>query len=367
MTYLEQAAARLEAAIFQPENLADALHRAGEDIGFDHFCLVHANIHELQVVAAEHSMAAFKAYDAGGWIEADYRAATVNLEPTGKLYLDHLAVPKERRMRDGIYHDLYVPQRMAFFGGWRSTVADQSWIFSLARSEVRGPVQPDEERLLTELMPVANRALSLAHQVRNVRAQSISDFAASLDIPLIMLGSDGRSVAITPAAERMFSDTFGVRAGKLWASNVESDKALSQLSQAAQSRIMPAFIQNIAVKRAGGRRPLLLRPVPIRGLGLDFLPGARLLITVTDPDLAPHIRETDLQLLFNLSPAQANVAVLLADGRSVEEIATLRTVSIETVRTQIKHLFQKMDVTRVGELISLLARIIARGKGPDAR
>jgi DNA-binding CsgD family transcriptional regulator len=365
MTYLEQAAARLEAAIFQPEHLANTLHSAGEDLGFDHFCLVHANIHELQVVAAEHSMAAFKAYDAGGWVETDYRAATVNLEPTGKLYLDHLAVPEEQRLREGIYHDLYVPQQMAFFGGWRSTVADQSWIFSLARSEARGPVLPDEQRLLTGLMPIANRALGLAHQIRNARAQSINDFAASLSIPLIILGSEGRPVAITPAAEHMFDDTFGLRAGKLWAANTESDNALKQLGQAAQGRTMPAFIQNIAVKRAGGRRPLLLRPVPIRGLGLDFLPGARLLITVTDPDLAPHIREADLRLLFNLSPAQANIAALLADGRSVEEIATVRAVSIETVRTQIKHLFQKTDVTRIGELVSLLARIITRGKGRD--
>lgn len=365
MEHLEQAAARLEAAIFQPEDLANTLHMAGEDLGFDHFCLVHSNIHELQVVAAEHSMEAFRHYDAGGWVETDYRAATVNLAPNGKLYLDHLVVPEEQRLSVGIYQDLYIPQRMAFFGGWRSTVADQSWIFSLARSEARGPVLPDEERLLTGLMPIANRALSFAHQVRNARARSINDFAASLGIALIILGNDGRSLAVTPAAERMFKDGFGLRAGKLWASDVESDNALNALSQTAQERNMPSLVSNVVVRRGGEQRPLLLRPIPIRGLGLDFLPGARLMITLTDPDLPPQAPEDDLRLLFSLSPAQANIATLLANGRSVEEIAAVRAVSITTIRTQMKHLFQKMGVSRVGELVSLVARVVrGRKVGP---
>lgn len=366
MTDLEQAAARLEAAIFEPEELANSLHMAGEDLGFDHFCLVHSNIHELQVVAAEHSMAAFQEYDAGGWVETDYRAATVNLAPAGKLYLDHLAVPEEQRLSIGIYQDLYIPQNMAFFGGWRSSVADQAWIFSLARSEARGPVQPGEERLLNNLMPIANRALTFAHRVRDIRARSISDFATNLGIPLIILGSDGRSLAVTPLAERAFGEDFGLRGGKLWSSDHDSNEALNALSETARARNMPALIRNVVVQRGGSRSPILLRPIPVRGLGLDFLPGARLMIALTDLNQQPRTSEDDLRLLFRLSPAQANIAALLASGRSVEEIAAVRAVSTGTIRTQIKHVFQKMDVGRVAELVSIVARIVARGKKDDA-
>ncbi len=367
MALLEQVAARLEAAVFEPEQLADTLHLAGEKLGFDHFCLVHSNIHELQVVAAEHSLAGFAEYDAGGWVEIDYRAATVNLAPTDKLYLDHVVVSEEKRLSVGIYQDLYIPQRMAFFGGWRTSVADQSWIFSLARSEERGPVGTDEEKLLTRLMPVANRALSLAHQVRHVRAKSATDFAASLGIPLIILGSDGRSVAVTPAAEQMFGDDFGLRGGQLWASDNESAEALNALVQIAKSRETPAVIRNVVVQRGAGRRPILLRPVPLRGLGLDFLPGARLLITLVDPEIAASTPEDDLRLVFSLSPAQANIAALLASGQSVEEIASARAVSVSTIRTQIKHVFEKMNVRRVGELVALVGRVVARSRKSDPR
>ena len=63
---LEAISAELEAAVFAPETLANALHMAGEGLGYDHFCLVHSNIRELQVVSAEHSMEAFRAYETGG-------------------------------------------------------------------------------------------------------------------------------------------------------------------------------------------------------------------------------------------------------------------------------------------------------------
>jgi len=74
---MRAAMARLEAGIFETETLAKTLHMAGEDLGFDHFCLVHSNIQDLQVIAADHSLAAFEAYDAGGWARL-----TTELQPS---------------------------------------------------------------------------------------------------------------------------------------------------------------------------------------------------------------------------------------------------------------------------------------------
>ncbi len=67
-----KAVARLEAAIFEPDALANTLHMVGEDLGFDHFCVVHSNIRDLQVIAADHSAA-------GLGIREDTRRITGNL------------------------------------------------------------------------------------------------------------------------------------------------------------------------------------------------------------------------------------------------------------------------------------------------
>ena len=57
---------------------------------------------------------------------------------------------------------------------------------------------------------------------------------------------------------------------------------------------------------------------------------------------------------LGLTKAEAEIAALLAAGDSAAEVAGKRSVSVETVRAQIKSLYRKVGVsTRVG----LAARI----------
>ena len=52
----------LEEAIFAPDNLAETLGEAGRALGFDHFCLVHDDLHNLTSIASEESTEALQLY-----------------------------------------------------------------------------------------------------------------------------------------------------------------------------------------------------------------------------------------------------------------------------------------------------------------
>jgi DNA-binding CsgD family transcriptional regulator len=215
-------------------------------------------------------------------------------------------------------------------------------------------------------MAHASRTLAFAKQVRDIRAQSISDFGTQLGIPLIMLDGEGRAVAISPQAERLFDREFGIRNRRLWAADSESSNKLETLVRMARASIIPDLSDEAVVVRRKERGSLLLRPIAIRGLGLDMLPGARLFVTVTDLSQAPSAAEHELRLIFALSQAEANVASLLARGLDADEIAAERQTSVATVRTQIRQVFQKTEVSRIGELVSLVANIM-RLKGGRGR
>ena len=58
--------------------------------------------------------------------------------------------------------------------------------------------------------------------------------------------------------------------------------------------------------------------------------------------------------MLEFSNAEADVAYMIADGRSATEIAHARGVSINTVRTQIKEVFLKAGVRRQADLARLL-------------
>jgi DNA-binding CsgD family transcriptional regulator len=61
--------------------------------------------------------------------------------------------------------------------------------------------------------------------------------------------------------------------------------------------------------------------------------------------------------LFGLTPAEARVSAGLALGRNVAGIAGAQRVSVGTVRTHVKRIFDKAGVSSQVELASLLARM----------
>lgn len=63
--------------------------------------------------------------------------------------------------------------------------------------------------------------------------------------------------------------------------------------------------------------------------------------------------------LYDLTAAEAAVAVFLTQGQSLAQIATTRGVSIETVRKQLKTLFLKTDTHSQSDLVSMLAVSLA--------
>jgi DNA-binding CsgD family transcriptional regulator len=58
-----------------------------------------------------------------------------------------------------------------------------------------------------------------------------------------------------------------------------------------------------------------------------------------------------------LTPAEADVALLLCQGRPRDEIAAHRGVSSETLRSQLRSIYSKLGCNREAELI-ILARSV---------
>ena len=65
--------------------------------------------------------------------------------------------------------------------------------------------------------------------------------------------------------------------------------------------------------------------------------------------------------MFGLTAAEAQVAIDIAAGRSVEDIAASRSVTRNTVRSQLKSIFDKTNTHRQLQLATLVA-----GLGDDA-
>jgi DNA-binding CsgD family transcriptional regulator len=62
-----------------------------------------------------------------------------------------------------------------------------------------------------------------------------------------------------------------------------------------------------------------------------------------------------LHQVYNLTESQAEVARSLYAGRSVEDTALALNLSLNTIRTHLKHIFTKCEVSSQAELLHMLA------------
>jgi DNA-binding CsgD family transcriptional regulator len=65
-----------------------------------------------------------------------------------------------------------------------------------------------------------------------------------------------------------------------------------------------------------------------------------------------------LRGMFNLTVAEARVALLIASGKGPQRIAIAQGVAMNTVRTHLKHIFSKMDVQDQTALAGLVTSLL---------
>ena len=137
--------------------------------------------------------------------------------------------------------------------------------------------------------------------------------------------------------------------------------------QAALARALPASRSagtggSLAVTRPGGLLPLVLHVVPI-GPRKDDVPLASVaaLVLAVDPNGRLPVEPALVQATLDLSPAQSRVAVLLAEGRSVRDIAVAIGRSENTVRWHIRRTFEKLGIGRLAQLVELVRSLAGPG------
>ena len=106
----------------------------------------------------------------------------------------------------------------------------------------------------------------------------------------------------------------------------------------------------------GALKPFSVRVIPLRAdarLAVNWQRPLALLI-VADPEAPAPLEPQALQTLFGLTPWEARLAVSLANGKKLEEIAQSAHVSLNTAKTQLRIAFEKTGTHRQAELVKLV-------------
>jgi DNA-binding CsgD family transcriptional regulator/GAF domain-containing protein len=234
------------------------------------------------------------------------------------------------------------------------------------RARREGPFTPEEVRRLDLLVPHIRRMLALHQRLDALtsRAGAAEDVLDRLDRALILLTADGRVLHANLAAEQLFeSGRLRLRGNRLESPDAAEASALRALVAAVLDP-MPDSVLTRFLPGPGGAGALIAGGcrLPARRPASVTAPLAAAVLFLTPLGAAQGDLHQLLPAMFGLSPAEVRLAVSLHDGLSLTEIADQLRLSRETLRTQLRMMFDKTGTRRQGALIRLLADLAREGR-----
>ena len=178
-----------------------------------------------------------------------------------------------------------------------------------------------------------------------------------INCPAILLDREGSVLAVSRRASDFFDSEFSVIGRRIHVADYQSRTRLAELLDRARLRSgeRASIVSRVAINRIS-RRPIVIEAIlPHSETGSVACDMSVLLLK--DLGDAPAISQSSLMEVFGLTPAQAQLASLLATGKSLEQIAREMSISSATARNHLKAVFARTTTRRQAELVSLLSRL----------
>jgi DNA-binding CsgD family transcriptional regulator len=291
----------------------------------------------------------------------------VNLPP-GRVVTQRELVPDAELLDSDYYRDYLEPIGVFHILGVDTVEPDGFTArLRIARQREEKAFGAEHKALCERILPHLRRAIQI--HARLTRAESERDVYAGaveqLSVATVILDEQQRVLSTNSVAETILShgDGIGIQDQRLQLARRSENDALQE--------IIGSTIQAQRTGSTGVARALRVsRPSGLADLGLVIRPVTApqwdegqaspcLAIFISDPGQQDSASSQTLGELFQLTPAEATLAIKLARGMSLAEVSAEQHISQHTARAQLKSIFAKTGVTRQAELVRLVLKSVA--------
>ncbi|MFT5603765.1 MAG: DNA-binding CsgD family transcriptional regulator/PAS domain-containing protein [Paracoccaceae bacterium] len=273
------------------------------------------------------------------WVESELYK--VCMEPAG--FYDCLGV------------DMYVPEEME--AGLRVTRGKESARFN-----------DDDKALMRDIVAHLERAIRLHVRFNKIESERALYAGAvnQLSLATILLDENGAVLSCNRMAEQLLArePELQVSNGYLQLGDDVTTAELQRLIAIVleqQQHGGPAVIEAMRITRDGDYADLgvAVRPVPMN----EWSEGRSVptvAIFISDPDFGAEAPVKVISRLFGFTPTEAQLALLLAEGLSLDEASQALGISRNTARTHLRSIFNKTGVSRQTLLVRLILKSVAQ-------
>jgi DNA-binding CsgD family transcriptional regulator len=235
-------------------------------------------------------------------------------------------------------------------------------VLGIHRPRSSGNYEEDDKALVARFLPHLQRALRVRTQLgqATLQGQLSREALERSETGTLLVTADGLIVFANTQAEALMATGGGIRSakGRLTAVRMKEAERLTELIREASSLVGHGDQGDgvMSIQRVN-QQPLSLLVAPFRLTWTDQ-PAAGAIVFVRDPHKLISATFA-LRALFGLTPVEARIAQALANGKTINEIATDHCTHVQTVRKQTKTVFAKTGTKRQAECVAVILRSIA--------
>lgn len=287
-------------------------------------------------------------------------ALSLGLEAVGQWRHCHETFDERFVARDPFYQHYLAAYGTRFNSNVMFTTGETvAHGFALELPASRGVLNPDEREFARRLGLHVNEALRAHDQVRRLTAQALAGHALlrAFPYPMWLLDEDRRIHFANPPAETAMTaeSTFASAGAYLMVRRPFLDSRLTeQLRKLASCAHGTTAVLSLGNRTGGPPTWLHLSTVIPEAVMGCFGQRTLVLATCFDPGSVRSLDPRAIAAMLGLTPAQARVAVHLADGHTAEQISIAQGCATATVRTHIRGVLERLGTNRITHVVKLL-------------
>ncbi|MDB5949686.1 MAG: Transcriptional regulator, LuxR family protein [Massilia sp.] len=294
------------------------------------------------------------------WVERSSRL------PVGQVFTSQRLMPDAQFERTCFYQDWTRRLDIYHMVGVLFSMGDgKTGVLGVHRLRGAGAYGQADCRQLNALYPHVRRALGLRGRLQAgalARGAALAALAC-LETAVLVVDASRTVLYANDAAERLVAaGVVCIRARRLCVGDQGlNDRLACLVREAACTAAGEVHLPGaaMALPRAG-RLPVTLLVSPWHATWAPAaIAQAAAMVFLRDPEASNPAGSATLRELFGLTPAEAAVAVAVGEGKSLEQIASMLSVGLGTVRTHVKKALAKTGTGRQGALAALVAHSVA--------
>ncbi|HKU98466.1 MAG TPA: LuxR C-terminal-related transcriptional regulator [Vineibacter sp.] len=295
-------------------------------------------------------------------------------QPAGSVVASDAVLPLAALRQTDFFADVLQPQGFAHAALVGLDVSDDTRaVLSLLRGPQEGPFCAAELDVMAAVTPHVRRALQLGYRVGAYRAlhHVHHQVLNRLSVGIVVLDHAAQVVFANRTMRAWCAARSGLRLvlepnGRARLSHT-SASARGLLDRLVQSVLQGRRVASVGIPGDGGHQLVMVASAMAGADDVGFTGSVAaapaVMLSVVDPAGGTDVPEDWLMQAYGLTRAEARVAIAAASGRTAPAVAGALGLSINTVKTHLRHVFAKTDTHGQVALAALIAPLRACSLG----